>query len=226
MKLTYRSPAGDQGYPGNLDVTVVYALTDDNRLEIDYRATSDQATPVNLTHHGYFNLAGAGSGDVLDHVLWLDADRYSVTDEAIIPTGELAGVQGTRFDFTRPRDLGARRHKTGDQAVGYDLAYLLRPLKGGAKMAHAATLHEPRTGRVLEIDTTAPAMVLYTGDYLDGTLKGKGGVVYGRHAGLCLEPGHLPDSVHHPEFPSVILRPGDLYHQLTFYRFSTRRASR
>jgi aldose 1-epimerase len=220
VKLTHRSPDGDQGYPGNLEVSVVYSLSDADEMRIDYTATTDKPTPVNLSHHGYFNLAGAGLGDVLGHVLWLDADRYSVTDEAIIPTGELAPVEGTRFDFTKPTPLGARFQRRGGTTAGYDLAYLLR--RQGSSLAHVATMHEPTTGRVMEVHTTAPALVLYTGDYLDGTLRGKGGAVYPRHAAFCLEPGHLPDSVHHSAFPAVILRPGQAYRQTTVYRFATR----
>jgi len=220
VKLTHLSPNGDQGYPGNLRLAVVYALNNRNEMTIEYTATTDQPTPVNLSHHGYFNLAGAASGDVLSHVLQLDADRYSVTDEAIIPTGELAPVDGTPFDFTRPTPTGARMDQIPGAAVGYDLAYLLA--RRDDSLAHVATVHEPVTGRVLEIDTTAPAMIFYTGDYLDGSLRGKGGAVYSRHAGFCLEPGHLPDSVHHPAFPSVILRPGETYRQTSVYRFSTK----
>ena len=220
LKLTHRSPDGNQGYPGNLEVAVVFALFDRNELTIDYTATTDRPTPVNLTHHGYFNLAGTGSGDVLGHVLQLDADRYSVTDEAIIPTGRLAPVEGTPFDFRRPTSLGARIDQIPGKAVGYDLAYLLtRP---GRSLAHVATIADPVTGRVLQIVTTAPAMVFYTGDYLDGALRGKGGAIYRRHAGFCLEPGHLPDSVHHANFPSVILRPGEIYRQTSVYPFLTK----
>ena len=217
VKLTYRSPDGDQGYPGNLAVTVVYTLTGGNELKIDYTATTDQPTPVNLTHHSYFNLAGAASGDVLEHVLQIDADRYSMADEATIATGELAPVKGTPLDFTEPAAIGARIHQVGGRPGGYDLAYLHN--HPGGSPAHVATLHEPSSGRVMEVHTTAPAIVLYTGNYLDGTLSGKGGAVYRRHAGLCLETGHLPDSVHHPDFPSVILRPGETYRQTCIYRF-------
>jgi len=220
LKLTHRSPDGAQGYPGNLEVAVVYTLTDRNEMKIDYTATADRPTPVNLTHHGYFNLAGAGSGDVLGHVLQLDADRYSVTDEAIIPTGQLAPVEGTPFDFTKPTAINARMGQIPGKAAGYDLAYLLTRQDGS--LARVATVYEPVTGRVMEIDTTAPAMVFYTGDYLDGMLKGKHDTVYPRHAGFCLEPGHLPDSVHHDNFPSVILQPGETYRQTSVYRFSTK----
>lgn len=220
VKFSYRSPDGDQGYPGNLDLAVVYSLNDRNEMRIDYSAATDRPTPVNLSHHGYFNLAGAGSGDVWDHVLRLDADRYSVTDEAIIPTGKLAPVEGTRFDFTQPTRLGARVARADGTTAGYDLAYLLRRHDGS--LAHVATVQEPTTGRVMDVRTTAPAVVFYTGEYLDGTLRGKGGTLYPRHAAFCLEPGHLPDSVHHPKFPSVILRPGETYRQTSVYRFSTK----
>lgn len=223
VRFTHRSPDGDQGYPGNLNLAVVYTLSDRNEMTIDYTATTDRPTPINLTHHGYFNLGGAASGDVLSHVLQLDADRYSVTDEAIIPTGELASVEGTPLDFTEPTEINVHIDQIPGPAVGYDLAYLLR--RQGGSLAHAATMYDPASGRVLEIDTTAPAMIFYTGDYLDGTLRGKGGAVYARHAAFCLEPGHLPDSVHHPTFPSVILRPGEVYRQTSVYRFSTRRTT-
>jgi aldose 1-epimerase len=220
VRFTYHSPDGDQGYPGNLDVAVVYSLNASGEMKIDYTATADRPTPVNLTHHGYFNLAGAASGDVLDHVLWLDADRYSPTDDALVPTGELAPVEATRFDFTKPTATGARMDRIGDKSIGYDLAYLLR--RQGGSLAHVATMHEPATGRTLEVHTTAPAMVFYTGEYLDGTLCGKGGTIYPRHGAFCLEPGHLPDSVHHAEFPSVIVRPGETYRQTSVYRFSVK----
>jgi len=212
VRLTCSSPDGDQGYPGNLLVEVIYSLNDDGEMRIDYAATADRPTPVNLTHHGYFNLAGAASGDVLDHVLWLDADRYSVTDASLAPTGELV-----RYDFTTPTAIGERLERVDGTTRGYDLAYLLRRPAG--RYAHVATARDPRSGRILEIDTTAPAMIFYTGDYLDGTLAGKAGTVYPRHAGFCLEPGHLPDSVHHPGFPSVIIRPGQTYRQSSTYRF-------
>lgn len=211
VRFRYRSPAGDQGYPGNLDVAVTYTLTDANALCIGYAATTDQATPVNLTHHSYFNLAGAGGGDVLDHVLQVVADRYALTDADLIPTGALAPVQGTPFDFTRPVRLGARIEPAG----GYDLAYLRRGTDGVV-----ATLTHPGTGRRLDVESSSPALVLYTGNHLDGSLRGKDGVRYGRHAGVCLETGHLPDSLHQPAFPSIVLRPGDVYRERCVYRFS------
>jgi aldose 1-epimerase len=213
VRFSHRSPDGDQGYPGNLDVAAVFTLTDDNELRIDYTATTDQTTPVNLTHHGYFNLAGAGSGDILGHVLQLDADRYSLTDADLIPTGELAPVRGTPLDFTQPMSLGARSAAAG----GYDLAYL-RSAPGPA-LVRVATLFEPVSGRRLEVATTSPAIILYTGNYLDGSLTGKGGIALRQHAGVCLETGHLPDAVRHASFPPILLQPGSVYRETCVYRF-------
>lgn len=217
VRLTHRSPDGDQGYPGNLDASVTFTLTDQNALRIDYQATSDRATPVNLTNHSYFNLGGAASGDVLGHVLRLAADRYTPTDQAMTPTGQIVPVHGTPFDFSRPTAIGARIGQTA-AAAGYDLSYLLN--QPGDLSACAATVVEPTRGRVMEVYTTQPAIILYTGNALDGTLQGKQGARYGKHAGLCLETGHLPDSVHHPHFPSVILRPGQTYRHTCVYRFT------
>jgi len=217
VRLRYRSPHGDEGYPGNLDTTVVYTLTNQNELRIDYTAAADQPTPVNLTHHGYFNLAGAGSGDVMGHVLELAADRYTPMTDKALPTGQIAAVAGTPFDFTRPMRIGDRLDKIGGAVPGYDLSYL-RTRQDDA-LAQVASLYEPGSGRLMQVHTTPPAIVLYTGNYLDGTLKGKGGAVYGRHAGVCLEAGHLPDSVHHETFPSIILRPPQVYRQTCVYRF-------
>lgn len=217
IRLTHLSPDGDQGYPGNLQVTAVHSLTEQNELRIDYTATTDQPTPINLTHHGYFNLAGAGSGDVLGHVVRIDADQYSVTDQDLCPTGELAPVKGMPLDFTRPTPIGARVGKPDGVADGYDLAYLQRP--SGGELACVAMVEEPRSGRRMEVLTGEPAIIFYTGQYLNGTLKGKHGATYSKHAGLCLEPGRLPDSVHHKRFPSVILEPGQTYHHTCVYRF-------
>jgi aldose 1-epimerase len=214
VQFLYRSPDGDQGYPGNLDVAVLFKLTGPNELRIDYTAIADQTTPVNLTHHSYFNLAGAAQGDVLGHVVQLDADRFTPTDSAMIPTGEIVSVQGTPFDFTRARPIGERLEEVG----GYDLSYLRRVVD--SSLARVALLEETLSGRRLEVLTTAPAIVLYTGNALDGSLRGKGGVFYRRHTGLCLETGHLPDSVHHDNFPSIILRPGETYRQTCLFRFS------
>lgn len=211
VRFHHRSPDGDQGYPGNLDVSVTYTLSCDNALHIQYLATTDRPTPVNLTHHGYFNLAGAGRGTILDHVLQLAADRYTPTDAALIPTGEIAAVAGTPFDFQEPTAIGARV----DAAGGYDLSYLRR-----SDADVVATLTHPGSGRRMEVIATAPAIVLYTGNYLDGTLRGKGGLTYNRYAGVCLETGGLPDAVNQPAFPSIILRPDQTYREHCVYRLT------
>lgn len=222
VKCTYRSPDGDQGYPGNLDVTVIYTLTDENELKIEYAAETDRPTPVNLTHHTYFNLNGAGSGAILDHVLQIHqvhGDRYVPTDDKGIPTGRIATVAGTPRDFRTPTAIGARMQPGSEVAGGYDGCYVF--YRSGPKPVLMATLTAPATGRRLEVLSTELALILYTGNYLDGTLHGKQRAVYGKHAGVCLETAHLPDSVNRPEFPSIILRPGETYRQTCIYRFST-----
>ena len=218
VKFTHRSPDGDQGFPGGLDVAVVYTLTNDNELRIDATATTDQPTLINLTHHGYFNLAGAGSGDVLGHVVAVDADRWLPDAPSGVPSGEIASVKDTPFDFTQPTPLGARIHQTGGEPAGYDLCYLHR--HGEGTLARVATVFDPSTGRRMEVFTTEPAIVMYTANYLDGSLPGKGGVYYGKHAAVCLETGRPPDAVHQPQFPSTILRPGETYRHTCVYRFS------
>lgn len=220
VRFLVDSPHGDQGYPGRLQVAVQYTLRSDNSLKIDYTATADRATPVNLTHHSYFNLAGAGSGDVLGHVLQLSASRYTPLDSKKIPTGQIASVENTPLDFRRPMPLGARMKTHPDVADGYDLSYLIDHADGSLRLA--ATLTEPTSGRVMEVWTTQPAIVLYTGNYLDGTVRGKGGAAYPKHAGVCLETAHLPDSVNQPAFPSIILRPGQTYRHTCVYRFYAR----
>lgn len=217
VRFTHHSPDGDQGYPGALDVAVVFSLTDQDELRIEYTATTDRPTPLNLTHHGYFNLAGAGAGDVLGHLLQLEADRWIPAEQPDLPSGEIASVQGTPFDFTSPTSIGARIGRGPGQTTGYDLCYLHN--HPGGDLARVAAVYEPVSGRRMEVLTTAPAVVVYTGDYLDGTLRGKGGVGYVKHAGVCLETGHPPDAVHHPHFPSTILRPGETYRQTCVYRF-------
>lgn len=222
VELTYTSPDGEEGYPGNLKVTVRYILTPNNALRIEYEAATDKPTIVNLTNHSYFNLAG--KGDVLEHELRLFASRYTPTDTNLIPTGELKPVAGTPMDFTTPAKIGARIAQTGGDPTGYDHNYVIdRQAGGGAnRPARAAEVYEPTTGRVLSMRTTEPGVQLYTGNFLDGSLTGKGGVVYGKHAGFCLEAQKFPNAINTPGFPSVVLRPGETYRQVTVYAFTTR----
>ncbi len=218
VKMTYLSRDGEEGFPGNLSVAVTYTLTDDNALRIDYSATTDKATPVNLTNHSYFNLAGNASGTVLDQELMLAADQYTPSDDQFIPTGQLAPVGGTPLDFTTPTAIGARIGQIQGEPGGYDHNYVIRP--GTQSPAFAARARDPKSGRVLEMYTTEPGVQFYTGNFLDGSVKGKGGVVYKKNAGFCLEAQHYPDSLHHPNFPSIVLRPGATYAQTTIYKFS------
>lgn len=218
VRFTRASPDGEEGYPGRVSLSVTYTLTDEDELRIDYQAKTNAPTPINLTHHSYFNLAGAGSGTVLDHVLTIDAARYTPTDDTLIPTGELADVAGTPLDFTSPTRVGERLDALLDTpTLGYDHNYALDS-EGGA-LARACRLEDPASGRVLEIWTTEPGLQLYTGNYLRGQ-AGKGGANYEQRGALCLETQHFPDSVHHANFPSTILRPGEAYKQTTVHRFS------
>jgi len=224
VAFAYRSPDGDQGYPGQVDARVVYTLTAAGELRLELSATCDRPTPVDMTHHSYFNLAEAGTGDVLDHKLRIDADLYSETDDETIATGRLVAVEGTPFDFREPRRIGARFAALAPYGGGYDLAYLLRLQHGSP--ARVATLAEPTSGRTLDVWTDAPALVFYTANDLDGSFRGKGDQVYQKHFGLTLETAHLPDAVHHANFPSIILRPGQTYRQTCVYRFGVAAGSR
>jgi aldose 1-epimerase len=219
LVLRYSSPDGEEGYPGNLDLTVTYTLTDDDELRIDYEAVTDQATPVNLTNHSYFNLAGAGKGDVLGHEMMICAGRYTPTDKDLIPTGEISPVEGTALDFRKPTPIGARIAAFAAAPGGYDHNYCLDSQDGS--LALAARVREPGSGRVMEVYTTQPAVQLYTGNHLN-VPAGKGGLAYKKYGGFCLETQHYPDAVNHPDFPSVILRPGETYRQSTVFKFSAK----
>lgn len=215
VKFTYQSADMEEGYPGNLLSTVKYTLGNDNSLSFEYEATTDKPTVVNLTQHSYWNLGGHGAGTILDHVLKLHASRYTPTEETLIPTGEIAPVAGTAFDFTEPTAIGARI----DQVEGgYDLNFVLDespdPLKPAARVS------DPKTGRVMEIYTTEPGIQFYSGNFLDGSFEGLDGVIYPKHSGFCLETQHFPDSINKPEWPSVVLRPGEVYRHHTVHRFS------
>ncbi|MGB4257892.1 MAG: aldose epimerase family protein [Phycisphaerae bacterium] len=224
LKLTYLSKDMEEGYPGNLNATVWYFLTRDNELQIKYEATTDKPTVVNLTNHSYFNLAGAGNGDVLDHVMMLNADRFLPVDKTLIPTGELRPVKGTPFDFTTPTPIG-KNIKADDEQVkfgnGWDHAWVLNKPKAG-ELTLAARVVEPTSGRMLEMYTTEPAVQFYSGNFLDGTTVGKGGKPYKFRYAFCLEAEHYPDSPNQPKFPSTVLRPGETYRQTTVYKFSTK----
>ncbi len=222
VKLSYLSQDGEEGYPGNLKATVTYLLTNKNELRIDYEATTDKATPVNLTHHGYFNLTG-GQRDILGHVLFLNAGKFTPVDEGLIPTGELPSVKGTPMDFTKPTEIGARINNGYEQLKfggGYDHNWVLN--KRGSGMTLAARVYEPTTGRTMEVLTLEPGIQFYSGNFLDGTITGKGGKVYKHRWGFCLETQHYPDSPNKPNFPSTILRPGEKYQTTTIYRFSAK----
>ncbi len=219
VELTYLSKDGEEGYPGNLSVKVLYTLTDRNELKIDYTATTDKKTVLNLTNHSYFNLNPAGS-DVLQHLLMIQADKFTPVDAGLIPTGELRSVAGTPFDFRKPTAIGARIEQEDEQlkvGKGYDHNFVLN--RKGKGMELAARVVEPTTGRVLEVLTDEPGVQFYTGNFLDGTVRGKGGKAYGRRSAFCLETQHFPDSPNHPKFPSTELKPGEKYQTTTIYRF-------
>ena len=217
IKFSCLSPDGEEGYPGNLQCSVTYTLTDNNELKLEYEAVSDKATPINLTHHTYWNLLGQGKGNILGHELLLEADSYTPVDEGLIPTGEIRAVAGTAMDFTTPHPIGGR---IADVEGGYDHNFVLT--SGGGELTLAAQVYEPSTGRVLEIFTTEPGIQFYSGNFLDGSFPGKGGHAVNKHFGFCLETQHFPDSPNRPDFPSTILRPGERYHSLTIHRFSVK----
>lgn len=217
VTFTCTSPDGEEGYPGTVQASVTYTLTEDNALRLEYAATTDAPTPVNLTNHTYFNLAG--SGDVLDHEVTLHASRFTPVDATLIPTGEIAPVQNTPMAFLSPTRIGANIERVGADPTGYDHNYVR---DGDGSFGPGAEVYEPSTGRVLKMYTSEPGFQFYSGNFLDGTLTGKNGVAYHKHAGFCLEAQHYPDSPNRPEFPSVILRPGQTYHQRTEYHFTTR----
>ena len=221
LELTYLSKDGEEGYPGNLSIKAVYTLTEENSLRLDFSATTDKDTVVNLTHHSYFNLAG--KGDVLGHEVYLNASRFTPVDATLIPIGEMRPVKGTPLDFTKSTAIGARINQDDQQlklGKGYDHNWVLNKSPGA--LALAGRVYEPTTGRVLEAFTTEPGMQFYTGNFLDGTLTGKGGWVYQFRNGFCLEPQHFPDSPNQPGFPTTVLKPGQIYKNTIIYKFSAK----
>ncbi len=223
VELKYLSKDGESGFPGNLSVTVKYTVSG-NELEIDYSATTDKPTVLNLTNHSYFNLAGQGNGTILDDELKLNASRFTPVDSTLIPTGQLKSVVGTPFDFLKPHKVGERINADDEQLKlghsGYDHNFVIDGDKKGLKPT--AEVYDPGSGRVLHVLTTEPGVQFYTANFLDGSIKGKGGIAYPRNAALCLETQHFPDSPNHPSFPTTVLNPGSEFHSTTVYQFSTR----
>ncbi|MBX7104330.1 MAG: galactose mutarotase [Gemmataceae bacterium] len=217
LQLSYSSADGEEGYPGKLDVTVTYMLTPEGEWHINYEAKTDKATPVNLTQHAYFNLAGHAAGTILDHMLEIRADSYTECDATLIPTGELKSVSGTPFDFRAPTAIGKRIKETGLEPAGYDLNYALS--RGPSLAPKCATVRDPKSGRAMEVYTTEPGVQLYTANHQTGQTIGKGKVAYPQYCGFCLECQHFPDAINQPKFASVVLKPGETYRQKTIYRF-------
>jgi len=220
LRLSYLSPHMEEGYPGNLEVTIDCSLNNADELKLTYRATTDRPTIVNLTNHSYFNLAGGGRAPILDHQLMLNADRFLPVDSTLIPTGELRTVEGTPFDFREPTRIGLRIEADNRQLQyggGYDHCWVINGEPGRLRLA--ARVHEPESGRVLELETTEPGLQFYSGNFLDGSIVGRDSVTYDYRHGLCLEPEHFPDSPNRPDFPSVVLQPGEKYETVTVYRF-------
>jgi len=218
--LTYLSMNGEEGFPGNLEVTTIYTLTDDNALNVEFSATTDRPTVVNLTHHSYFNLAG--SGDILGNIVYINADKFTPVDSTLIPTGELRPVAGTPFDFLTPTAIGARINDTNNEQIkfanGYDDNWVLNKTSPD-ELSLAARVYEPASGRTMEVWTTSPGMQFYTANFLDGALTGKGGWVYKSRNALAMEPQNFPDSPNHPDFPTSELKPGETYHNTIIYKF-------
>ena len=223
LKLSYSSKDGEEGFPGTLSTEVVYRLTDNNELEIEYTATTDKPTIVNLTNHTYFNLTG-GKRDILGHQVSINADKFVPVDNTLIPTGKLQDVKGTPFDFLQPTEIGSRIDDPKDEQIkfggGYDHCWVLN--ESGDSLRLASTAYEPTSGRYMETFTTEPGVQFYTGNFLNGSITGKNGVVYGKRSGFCFETEHFPDSPNQPSFPSVVLRPGETYKTKTVYKFSTK----
>ena len=218
LRMTYTSADGEEGFPGQVKVDVLMTLGDNNSLRLDYTATTDKPTPVNLTNHSYFNLSGGKSEAVLDHILTLPAETFTPSMDDLIPTGEIYPVRDLGFDFTKPKTIGKEIYRI--PGGGYDHNYIINPSNEEPKLA--AVLYEPLSGRVMELRTTEPGLQFYSGNFLDGTLIGKGGKAYIKHAGLCLEPQHYPDSPNKPEFPNTILYPGETYRQTSIFTFGVR----
>jgi aldose 1-epimerase len=221
VEFTYVSKDGEEGFPGTLTSKVVYTVTPENELKIEYTATTDKPTVLNLTNQSYFNLAGQGEGDILQHQVMLNADRFTPVDQGLIPTSELKPVKGTPFDFTKATAIGLRIGQN-DQQLQYGKGYDHNWVLNGSGMKKAAEVYEPKSGRVMEVMTDQPGLQFYTGNFLDGTIHGKGGKVYGHRGAFCMETQHFPDSPNHPSFPTTELKPGETYHTVTMYRFSAR----